>query len=108
VRERLEAAKLFPATDYIKAMRIRSILMKEMEAVFRQCDVMAVPGNQTVANRLESRALSATDVRPGPVTVPGGNTWPNAGRQTARGGDGWKRSRSGGFSAAEVTGTDKP
>ena len=44
VRERLEAARFYPATDYVKSMRIRSILIDEMRQVFATCDVMAVPG----------------------------------------------------------------
>src|SRR5690606_2816631 len=34
VRERLEAAKFYPATDYIKALRVRTILIDEMREVF--------------------------------------------------------------------------
>ena len=43
VRERLDAARFYSATDYIKAQRVRTLLMAEMSAVFTQCDVMAVP-----------------------------------------------------------------
>jgi len=62
VRERLEAAKFYTATDYIKAMRIRSILVDEMKEVFRRCDVMIVPGSGTVAGRIPPPEAARTDV----------------------------------------------
>ena len=43
IRERLEAAKFFPATEYIKAQRCRTLLMEGMRQVFEKCDVLAVP-----------------------------------------------------------------
>lgn len=64
VRERIEAAKFYPATDYIKASRVRTILMREMEDVFKTCDVMAVPGSRSVAGKLPPPELARTDVRP--------------------------------------------
>ena len=30
VRERLDAARFYPATDYIKALRVRTLLMDDM------------------------------------------------------------------------------
>ncbi len=78
VRERLEAANFYTATDYIKAMRIRTILMRDMEAVFRKCDVMAVPGSTSVASKLPPPELARSDVRPGSQGRPpshGGNTF---------------------------------
>lgn len=76
VRERLEAAKFYPATDYIKSQRIRTLLMQEMEAVFRTCDVMAVPGGSP-ASKLPSKEEAASDVKPGSSASPyrGGNTF---------------------------------
>jgi aspartyl-tRNA(Asn)/glutamyl-tRNA(Gln) amidotransferase subunit A len=76
VRERLEAAKFYPATDYIKSMRIRTILIDEMRHVFQKCDVMAVPGGAP-AGRLESPDLARTDVKPGSKSTPfrGGTTF---------------------------------
>jgi aspartyl-tRNA(Asn)/glutamyl-tRNA(Gln) amidotransferase subunit A len=78
VRERLEAAKFYPATDYIKALRVRSILQTEMAKVFEKCDVMAVPAGG-VATRLEAPETAKSDVKPGsrmgsPVGR-GGNTF---------------------------------
>lgn len=76
VRERLETAKFFTATDYIKALRVRTILMKEMERALAQCDVIAVPGG-TIATKLESPENAKTDVKPGSTATRyrGGNTF---------------------------------
>ncbi len=43
VRERLEVATFYSAVDYIKAQRIRTILMEEMQRVFQTCDVLMLP-----------------------------------------------------------------
>ncbi len=43
VRQSLEAATFYSALDYVKAMRIRSLLVAEMNRVFGLCDVLAVP-----------------------------------------------------------------
>jgi aspartyl-tRNA(Asn)/glutamyl-tRNA(Gln) amidotransferase subunit A len=77
VRERLDAARFYPATDYIKALRIRSLLMEEMAAVFKTCDVMVVPANTALPGLLEAPAAAATDVKPGSVPTPfrTGNTF---------------------------------
>ncbi|HVB39062.1 MAG TPA: amidase [Vicinamibacterales bacterium] len=75
VRERLEAASFYTATDYIKAMRVRTILMRDMEEVFKKCDVMAVPGSGSVASKLPSPEMAKTDVHPGGVPYRGGNTF---------------------------------
>ncbi len=76
VRERMETAMFYPATDYIKAQRVRTILMREMDQVFEKCDVMAVPGNPGLPGKLEPPESAKTDVKPGSVSAPyrGGNT----------------------------------
>ncbi len=76
VRERLEAAKFYPATDYIKALRVRTLLMEDMRRVFEKCDVMAVPGGGP-ATKLESPDRARSDVKPGSVSTPfrGGTTF---------------------------------
>jgi len=76
VRERLEAAKFYPATDYIKSMRVRTILMDEMRRVFQSCDVMAVPGGGP-ATKLEPPERAKSDVKPGSSFTPfrGGTTF---------------------------------
>jgi aspartyl-tRNA(Asn)/glutamyl-tRNA(Gln) amidotransferase subunit A len=76
VRERLEAAKFYTATDYIKALRVRSILQDEFAKVFEKCDVMAVSGGGP-ATKLESPDLAKSDVKPGAPSTAGrpGNTF---------------------------------
>jgi len=76
VRERLEAAKFYTATDYIKALRVRSILQDEFAKIFEKCDVMAVSGGGP-ATKLESPDLAKSDVKPGAPSTAGrgGNTF---------------------------------
>jgi aspartyl-tRNA(Asn)/glutamyl-tRNA(Gln) amidotransferase subunit A len=64
ILERLLAAKFYPATEYVKAMRVRTILMEEMRTVFNKCDVMAVPSGNP-AGKLEPPELAKSDVKPG-------------------------------------------
>jgi aspartyl-tRNA(Asn)/glutamyl-tRNA(Gln) amidotransferase subunit A len=72
IRERLEAAKFFPATEYIKAQRVRILLMESMRQVFEKCDVLAVPAANP-AGPLDSPATAGTDVK-GPSRAIGGST----------------------------------
>jgi aspartyl-tRNA(Asn)/glutamyl-tRNA(Gln) amidotransferase subunit A len=76
IRERLEAARFYPATDYVKSMRIRTILMEELRQVFATCDVMAVPGGNP-ATKLDPPEIAGSDVKPGSTSSPyrGGNTF---------------------------------
>lgn len=76
IRERLEAARFYTATDYIKALRVRSLLMDSMQRVFERCDVMAVPSGNP-ATPLDAPDVAATDIKPGSVSTPGrsGNTF---------------------------------
>jgi aspartyl-tRNA(Asn)/glutamyl-tRNA(Gln) amidotransferase subunit A len=77
VRERLDAARFYPATDYIKSLRIRTVLMDEMAAVLRQADVMVVPANGSLPGRLEAPEVAGTDVKPGSkaTSFRGGSTF---------------------------------
>jgi len=77
IRERLDAARFYSATDYIKALRVRTLLMDDMAAALAQCDVIAVPGNTALPNRLEPPELAGTDVKPGSTATPfrAGNTF---------------------------------
>jgi aspartyl-tRNA(Asn)/glutamyl-tRNA(Gln) amidotransferase subunit A len=68
VRERLEVAKFYSATDYIKALRVRTILQNEMAQVFESCDVMAVPGSPQPASKLDDEIAARSDVKPGSVS----------------------------------------
>jgi aspartyl-tRNA(Asn)/glutamyl-tRNA(Gln) amidotransferase subunit A len=77
VRETLEAASFYSAIDYVKAMRLRMVLIEEMRRVFQVCDVMATP----VANpapRLDAEvtstgAASKRSPTPAPETFSIGN-----------------------------------
>jgi aspartyl-tRNA(Asn)/glutamyl-tRNA(Gln) amidotransferase subunit A len=69
VRERLDAARFYPATDYIKALRVRSLLMDSMQRAFERCDVMAVPSGNP-ATKLDPPETAGTDVKPGSVSTP--------------------------------------
>lgn len=79
VRERLEVAKFYPATDYLKALRVRTILQQEMAAVFEKCEVMIVPSSLAPAEPLRSEEAARSDVRPGAdpdeATTRPGNTF---------------------------------
>lgn len=76
VRERLDAARFYSATDYIKCLRVRTMLMESMRRVFEQCDVMAVPSGNP-ATKLEPPEIAASDVKPGSKPTPfrSGNTF---------------------------------
>ena len=64
VRERQERAKFYLATDYIKAMRVRTILMDEVARVFEQCDILAVPTNGRLAPKHQPPEVARTDAKP--------------------------------------------
>jgi aspartyl-tRNA(Asn)/glutamyl-tRNA(Gln) amidotransferase subunit A len=77
VRERLDAARFYSATDYIKAQRVRTLLLQEMAVVFSLCDVMAVPAGNVLPGVLEPPETAGTDVKPGskPARFRGGMTF---------------------------------
>lgn len=62
VRERLEMASFSSAIDYIKALRLRTVLMEEMRRVFETCDVIALPSGNPPP-RLEDEGVD-TDAPP--------------------------------------------
>jgi aspartyl-tRNA(Asn)/glutamyl-tRNA(Gln) amidotransferase subunit A len=68
VRERLEASSFYSALDYIKALRIRSVLIGEMKRVFQTCDVLMLPAGNA-APRLETEIVE-TDIPPNPPPDP--------------------------------------
>lgn len=43
LRARLQAAQGFAAVDYIKALRLRTVLAEETAVAFRHCDALALP-----------------------------------------------------------------
>src|SRR5262249_17248752 len=64
-RERLEVAKFTTATDYIKAQRMRTLLMREVDDVFKRCDVFVVPTVENIAALLnEGLTASNRSTRP--------------------------------------------
>ncbi len=65
VRERLEVARFYTATDYIKAQRLRVVLMQEVAEAFKSCDAIAVPAYPRLTARQESAATAGSDVKPG-------------------------------------------
>ncbi|MEO8126336.1 MAG: amidase [Bryobacteraceae bacterium] len=70
VRERLEAATFHSAIDYIKALRVRTVLMEEMRRVFGVCDVLMLPAGNA-APRLEEEIVGTdAPVDPPPAARP--------------------------------------
>ena len=63
VRERLLTARFYPAIDYIKAQRLRTILQTEVADAFSSCDIIAVPAYPSLTSRLEAPEVARTDVR---------------------------------------------
>jgi aspartyl-tRNA(Asn)/glutamyl-tRNA(Gln) amidotransferase subunit A len=53
VLQTLLPAKFRTATDYIKAQRLRTIVMNEVEAVFKQCDVIVCPTMTVLPYKLD-------------------------------------------------------
>ncbi|MBI1787128.1 MAG: Asp-tRNA(Asn)/Glu-tRNA(Gln) amidotransferase GatCAB subunit A [Acidobacteria bacterium] len=68
VRERLEAATFHSAADYIKALRIRTVLMEEMRRVFQTCDVLMLPAGNA-APKLDGE-IAGTDAPSDPPLPP--------------------------------------
>jgi aspartyl-tRNA(Asn)/glutamyl-tRNA(Gln) amidotransferase subunit A len=67
VRERLQVAQFYTATDYIKAQRLRTVLMQEVADAFKLCDVIVVPAYPRLPARQEPRETAGSDVKPGPA-----------------------------------------
>jgi aspartyl-tRNA(Asn)/glutamyl-tRNA(Gln) amidotransferase subunit A len=73
VRERLEIATFNSAIDYIKALRVRTVLMEEMRRIFRTCDVLALPAGNA-APLLEAEIVG-TDAPSGAPSPPRPDSW---------------------------------
>jgi aspartyl-tRNA(Asn)/glutamyl-tRNA(Gln) amidotransferase subunit A len=54
VRERMQQGLLVPATAYLKAQRVRTILMRELEQVFQKVDCLVTPTAATPAPKLDA------------------------------------------------------
>jgi aspartyl-tRNA(Asn)/glutamyl-tRNA(Gln) amidotransferase subunit A len=54
VRERMRQGLLVPAVAYLKAQRLRALVMRDLEQVFRDVDVLATPTSPIPAPKLDS------------------------------------------------------
>lgn len=68
VRERLEGGTFNSAVDYIKALRVRTVLMEEMRRIFETCDVLMLPAGNPPP-RLEGEIVG-TDAASDPPLPP--------------------------------------
>ena len=50
VRARMQQGLLVPATTYLKAQRLRALLMHDLDQVFQKVDVLATPTTATPPN----------------------------------------------------------
>ena len=65
VRERLEAGAYYSAVDYLKALRIRTVLIEEMRRVFQTCDALMLPAGNA-APKLEDETVGTDAPRDPP------------------------------------------
>jgi aspartyl-tRNA(Asn)/glutamyl-tRNA(Gln) amidotransferase subunit A len=68
VRERLEANSLYSAVDYIHALRVRTVMKREMRRVFAGCDAVLLPAGNP-APLLEEEIVE-TDLPPAVPRAP--------------------------------------
>jgi aspartyl-tRNA(Asn)/glutamyl-tRNA(Gln) amidotransferase subunit A len=54
VRERMQQGLLVPATAYLKAQRLHTILMRDLDQVFQKVDFLATPTTATPAPKLDA------------------------------------------------------
>jgi aspartyl-tRNA(Asn)/glutamyl-tRNA(Gln) amidotransferase subunit A len=54
VRERMRQGLLVPAVAYLKAQRLRALVMRDLEQVFRGVDVLVTPTSPITAPKLDS------------------------------------------------------
>ena len=65
LRTRLERASSYAAIDYLKALRLRTVMMDEAKQAFTSCDVFIAPTDRGLPARIESAPSTATA---GPTT----------------------------------------
>lgn len=70
VREKLEGSYFISATDYIKAQRVRTLLMQGMAKALQNCDVLVSPGNRGLAGKHESPETAGMEFKPGTTPSP--------------------------------------
>jgi aspartyl-tRNA(Asn)/glutamyl-tRNA(Gln) amidotransferase subunit A len=66
VRERLEASSFYSAADYIKALRVRAVLIEEVRRLFESCDVLMLPAGNA-APLLEEEMVESDVPREPPL-----------------------------------------
>jgi aspartyl-tRNA(Asn)/glutamyl-tRNA(Gln) amidotransferase subunit A len=71
LRARLERAGSYSAADYVKALRLRTVLMEEAGRAFETCDVIASPTDRNLPVRIGSPPQAATAAS----TIGGPNTF---------------------------------
>ncbi len=70
VRERLETSSLHSALDYIKALRVRSVLTQEMHRVFQVCDVLMLPAGNAAPQLTDEIVMTDLPTNPPPPARP--------------------------------------
>jgi aspartyl-tRNA(Asn)/glutamyl-tRNA(Gln) amidotransferase subunit A len=70
VRENLEAATFYSAVDYVKAMRVRALLVQEMRRVFGLCDVLAVPAANAAPKLEPDEPTAGAETKAPPTPLP--------------------------------------
>jgi Asp-tRNA(Asn)/Glu-tRNA(Gln) amidotransferase A subunit family amidase len=64
IRERMQLGLLVPATAYLKAQRMRAVLVRDLERILRDVDVLVTPTSAIPAPKL--------DAGPGEIGAPTG------------------------------------
>jgi aspartyl-tRNA(Asn)/glutamyl-tRNA(Gln) amidotransferase subunit A len=77
VRERLEASTFYSAADYIKALRIRTLLIAEMRRVFTGCDALMLPAGNAAPKLTEEIVSSDAPTDPPATPRPDSFNWAN-------------------------------
>ena len=67
----LKAALDLPAREYLRAMRIRRLIQRDMAQLFTRYDVLLAPARPNIATRIEQRVDAAAPDMPVPPAEPG-------------------------------------
>ncbi len=79
----LKANLAIPATEYLKAMRIRTLLKQEFRRLFAQVDVLVAPCRYDIAPKI-TEALDGPDLVPSPVPATRGHEGSDPGGKSYR------------------------
>ncbi|MGE3621338.1 MAG: amidase [Acidimicrobiia bacterium] len=71
VRRNLSVAPFIAATDYIKALRVRALLQRDLDRAFEVCDVLVTPGSQSVAPPSDTMLCDVGEPEPVPYLQAG-------------------------------------